>query len=74
MICRAHKVTGFICYTLRDLVPFIQFKKREKQEWRGITFSKSNTPHGCFPRFLNCTDGNKWRKASHMCNCIFCLI
>ena len=25
---------------LRDLVPFVQFKKREKHPWRSITFSK----------------------------------
>ena len=32
---------------LRDLVPFVQFKKREKHPWRSVTFSnftKSNTP------------------------------
>ena len=26
---------------LRDLVPFIQFKKREKHPWRIVTFSKA---------------------------------
>ena len=25
---------------LRDLVPFVQFKKREKHPWRSATFSK----------------------------------
>ena len=25
---------------LRDLVPFVQFKKGEKHPWRGVTFSK----------------------------------
>ena len=25
---------------LRDLVPFVQFKKRKKHPWRSITFSK----------------------------------
>ena len=29
-----------ICDVLRDLVPFVQFKKREKHPWRGTTFSK----------------------------------
>ena len=29
-----------ICYALRDLVPFVQFKKREKHPWRSVTFSK----------------------------------
>ena len=26
---------------LRDLVPFIKFKKREKRPWRNVTFSKA---------------------------------
>ena len=26
--------------TLRDLVPFVQFKKREKHPWRSVNFSK----------------------------------
>ena len=29
-----------ICDALRDLVPFVQFKKREKQPSRSVTFSK----------------------------------
>ena len=29
-----------ICGALRDLVPFAQFKKREKRPWRSVTFSK----------------------------------
>ena len=29
-----------ICDALRDLVSFVQFKKREKQSWRSVTFSK----------------------------------
>ena len=28
------------CGALRDLVPFVQFKKREKHPWRSVTFSK----------------------------------
>ena len=37
--------TSCICDALRDLVPFVKFKKREKYPWRSITFSaKSNTP------------------------------
>ena len=28
------------CGTLRDLVPFVQFKKREKHPWRSVNFSK----------------------------------
>ena len=54
--------------TLRDLVPFVQFKKPEKYSWRGVTFSeacnftsacdftKSNTPPWVFFTFF------KWYK------------
>ena len=28
------------CGPLRDLVPFVQFKKREKHPWRSVNFSK----------------------------------
>ena len=28
------------CGALRDLVPFVQFKKREKHPWRSVNFSK----------------------------------
>ena len=28
------------CDFLRDLVPFVQFKKREKHIWRSVIFSK----------------------------------
>ena len=34
-----------MCDSLRDLVPFLQFKKCEKHPWRSVTFSaKSDTP------------------------------
>ena len=62
----------FFCDALRDLVPFVQFKKREKHPWMSVTFSKmAGQPatllkvtllHGCFSRFLNCTNGTKSRK------------
>ena len=29
-----------ICGALRDLVPCVQYKKREKHQWRNVTFSK----------------------------------
>ena len=32
--------TSNICDVLRDLVLFVQFKKREKHPWRSINFSK----------------------------------
>ena len=33
-------VSQCICNALRDLVPFAQFKKREKHPWRSVTFRK----------------------------------
>ena len=44
----------------------MQFKKREKHPWRNVTFSKSDNPQLVFSRFLNCTNGTKLRKASHL--------
>ena len=42
----------FIWDVLRDLVPFVQFEKREKHPCRSVTFSKvaGFTLHGCFSR------------------------
>ena len=65
-----------LCDAFRDLIPFVQFEKREKDPWRSVTFykvagclqfSKSNTP-SCFffSRFSNCTDRTKMCKASHI--------
>ena len=65
-----------ICDVLRDLVAFVQFKKREKHPWRIVNCSKvaGLKPatllqlallHGCFSCFLNCTNSNKSRNASH---------
>ena len=59
---------------MRDLVPFVQFKKREKRPWRNVTFSKVEPAtllivtllHWRFSRFLNCTNGTKLRKVSHI--------
>ena len=28
-----------VCDALRDSVPFLQFKKREKHPWRSVTFN-----------------------------------
>ena len=39
-----------------------QFKSDLKPE----TLHKATHIHGCFPRFSNCTNGNKSLKASHM--------
>ena len=30
-----------MCDALRDLVAFVQFKKREKHPWRSVNFSKN---------------------------------
>ena len=49
------------CDALRDLAPFVQFKKREKHPRSNFTFSKSITPPR-FSRFLNCTIGTKRTK------------
>ena len=49
---------------LRDLVPFVQFKKREKHPCRSVTLLKVTLLHGCFSRFLNCTNGTNSRNAS----------
>ena len=62
-------------FFLRDLVPFVQFKKRKKQPWRSVWWSCRLKPadlltvtllHGCFLRYLNCTNSTKSRKASHI--------
>ena len=57
---------------MRDLVPFAQFKKREKHPWRSATFSKvpgllkETLLHGRFSRFLNYAHGTKSRNAPHI--------
>ena len=61
---------------LRDLVLLVQFKKREKHSWRSVTFSQVQAwpatlrkvilLHGCFSRFLNCTNDTKFRNPSHI--------
>ena len=52
---------SYICGVLRDLVPFVQFKKREKYPRRSVNFSKVAglpatllklaLPHWCFSHF-----------------------
>ena len=55
---------------ISDLVPFVQFKNREKHPGRSVTFStlllKVKLLHRCFSCFLNYTNGSKSRKASHI--------
>ena len=58
-----------ICAVLRDLLPFVWFKNGEKHPWRSVTFSntlKVTLLHGYFSCFLNCTNGTKLCKASHL--------
>ena len=58
----SHIYSKFWCDVLRDLLPFVQFKKREKHSWRSVTFGKDagfwhatllnvTLLHGCFSRF-----------------------
>ena len=64
--------TSKIWDNLRDLVPFVQKKKREKNPWGSVTFSKacnftkSNNPPWVFFRFLNCKNGTKLCKTLHI--------
>ena len=70
LICSPAGITPW-CDALRDLVPFVQLKKRQKDPQRGATFIrfqpatllKVSLFHGCFSRFLNCTI--KSRRMSH---------
>ena len=65
-ICKILKVS-YICDVLRDLLPFLRFKKREKHS-RGVKLQallKVRLLHGCFSRFLNCKNGIKLRNTSH---------
>ena len=59
-----------ICGALRDLVPFVQFKKCEKHPWRSVNLIKlqasaCNTPPWVFFTFLNCAHSTKSRNAPH---------
>ena len=53
---------------VRDLVPFLQLKKREKHPWRSVTFSKRKAMllRGCLTCFLNFTNGTKLRNALYI--------
>ena len=35
------KLSNIKCDALLDLVPFVQFKNREKHPWRSVNFSKA---------------------------------
>ena len=63
-----------VCDALRNLVPFVQFKKREKTHEEVLplinirlqpaTFLKVTLSHEYFSRFLKCANSTKSRKAS----------
>ena len=62
-----HKTAESWKKSICDLAPCVQFEKREKHPRRNATFSlKVKLLHRCFSRFLNCTNGTKSHKASHM--------
>ena len=50
---------------LSGVVPFVQFRKREKHASRSISLLKVTLPFRCVLRFLNCAHGTKSRKASY---------
>ena len=54
-----------ICDGLHDLVPFAQFEKREKHPQRSVikpaAFLKVTFLHGCFSRFLDCTNNKVFK-------------
>ena len=69
---RAYKTLEDICDALCDLVPFVQFKKREKHPWRSVNFNKVagfslklTLLYGCLSRFLSYTNGTKSRNAPY---------
>ena len=59
---------GVIWYHLYNL------KKREKQPWRSVTFTKSITPPWvCFSHFCKMSNGTNLCKASHTSISFCCL-
>ena len=63
---------------MRGLVTFAKFRKREKHPWRSVTFTATllevALPLGFSSRFLNCINGNKLRKTSHIQDAVFLII
>ena len=39
---RSWEIQFFLFDVLHDLVPFVQFKKREKHTWKSVTFKACN--------------------------------
>ena len=56
-------VVSNTCDALRDLISFMQFKKRKKHPWRIVTFSKN----AGFSLQPYCSNGTNSHKASHIC-------
>ena len=48
----------------RDLVPFVQFKNEKTLMEECYFLLKVTLLHGCFSRFINCTNGTKSCNAS----------
>ena len=60
-----------ICDVLHDLVPFVQLENVKNTHGEMLLLLlKVTLFHGCFSRYLNCTNGTKSRKASHECICV----
>ena len=62
--CRHWLYSRAFVDALRDLVPFVEFKECEKHPWGSNAFRlaillKLMVLHGCFSRFLNCTNDTK---------------
>ena len=57
MIPRKSNLVKCKCDALQNLVPFIQFNKRETHPWRSVTFAKVNTPPWMFFMFFKL---DKW--------------
>ena len=52
------------CDALRDLLPFVQLKKHENTHGGVLLLAlKVTLLHGCFSRFLNCTNVTKSRNS-----------
>ena len=56
-------VVSNTCDALRDLISFMQFKKRKKHPWRIVTFSKN----AGFSLQPYCSNGTNSHNASHIC-------
>ena len=53
---------SLICGALRDLVPFVQFKKREKHPWRSVNFSTVAGSSQAEPSHLRILGIDLWPK------------